>query len=228
VLKQKKKLQKKQLKEDKLVTTFTQVQEFYEDNQKIILGVVGAVAALILILFFYINKLENENLTATAELSRVLPAYENGGYQEAIDGKPGTNIIGLKSIVDLYSGTNQGELARIYLANAYFFLGQIAEAQKEFEDYSGSSLELKASAKAGVASCQESMSAFGDAASNYEKAADYNEFNPLNAEYLLFAGINYINSDQAEKAKEVLTKLKKDYSSSVAGREADRYLAITE
>ena len=221
-----KKISRKKVKEDKLVTFYSKTLEFYEKYQTKIIIAVGAIAVVILAMVLYSNKMEQDNLTATTELSRVIPLYESGSYQEAIDGTPGTNVVGLKEIVDQYGGTEQGEVAKIYLANSYMYLGKIDEALEAYNDYSGSNKLFKAAALAGKAGCYASKGEYGKAADYYEDAANVSENNASNPDYLLKAGINYIEVDKNENAKTVLERIKKDYSSTIYLSNADRYLAL--
>jgi len=225
VLAKKKKLSKKQIKEDKLVTTFYQAQSFYEQYQtKIIIGV-AAVAVVVLAVLFYTSKVNENNLAATTQLSRVLPLYNAGAYQESIDGRPGTNVVGLAEIAENYGGTEQGELARVYLANAQYFLGNVDAALENYEDYSGSNKDLVASALAGAAACYEAKDDFAKAAKNFYKAANISKYNPQNAEYLLAAGINYLKTNDKKTAKEVFEIIKNDYKTTQTFSQVERYLA---
>jgi tetratricopeptide (TPR) repeat protein len=226
VLAKKKKLSKKQIKEDKLVTSFYNARTFYEDNQSKVLMVLGAVAAVIVAIIWYNSKITQDNQSAAVELSRIYSIYESGSFQEAIDGQPGTNITGLKSIVDNYGGSEQGETARIYLANSYYFLGDYQNAKDEYDSYSGSNMQLVASAYAGIAACYEADEDYNSAADFYLKAAEVYEYNPMNADNLLNSGKNYIKSKDYGKAEEILGRIKDDYAQSAAARDVDRYLAL--
>lgn len=225
MLAKKKKLSKKEIKEDKLVTTFYEAKSFYEENQSKILAIVGVLAALVVAVVLYTNKVESNNEIASIELSRVIPSYNSGSYQDAIDGKPGTQVLGLRKIVDEYGGSEQGELARIYLANSYCFTGQLDIALDEYDSYSGSDDLMISSALAGKASVYEAKSDYESTAEFYSKAASISEYNPSNPGYLLMAGINYLKVKNFDKAKVSLEKIKKEYQTSLASREVDRYLA---
>ena len=225
MLAKKKKLSKKEIKEDKLVTTFYEAKGFYEENQTKILAALGALAIIIVAIVLYINKVESNNEIASIELSRVIPGYNSGMYQEAIDGKPGTKVLGLRKIADEYGGSEQGELARIYLANSYYFTGQLDNALDEYDAYSGSDDLMISSALAGKASVYEAKSDYESAAEFYSQAANISKYNRSNPEYLLIAGINYLKVKNFDKAKVSLEKIKKEYQTSLASREVDRYLA---
>ncbi len=225
MLTKKKKLSKKEIKEDKLVTSYVKVTQFYEEYQQKIFLVVGAIAVIVVAIILYQNKLADDNIAASDELARVSSIYTAGSYQEAIDGRPGTNINGLKYITEEYGSSEQGEIAKIYLANSYLFLGRIDEALEAYGDYSGSNDIFRATAYAGQASCYESKGNYEKAADLFDKAASVSEFVPANGEYLLNSGINYFKLGKLKEAKTRLERVKKEYTTSQASRAADRYLA---
>jgi len=225
VIAKKKKLSRKQIQEDKLVTFYSKSLELFEEHkQKIIIGV-GIIALIIFGVFWYINKVEEDNLEASKELAKVMPIYNAGSYQEAIDGRPGTTVVGLKEIVKNYGSTEQGEEAKIFLANSYYYLGKYEEARKYYNDYSGDNDILKAAAFAGIAACYEAENKYDMAAEFYEKAANVSQTNALNPEYLLNAGINYISANNKSKAKQLLLSVKDKYKNTIYFRDANRYLA---
>ena len=221
-----KKISKKQIKEDKLVTSFYEAKSFYQENQSKILIGLGVIAFLVVAILWYTNKNNEDNSLASIELNRVMPLYDGGSFQEAIDGRSGTNILGLKKIVDSYSGTENGELARVYLANSYYLLGKFDEAKESYDNYSGSNKILVAAALAGMAACFEAKDNFTDAAASYEKAYKVSEFNSQNPDYLLKAGSNFIKIKHFDDAKASFDLIKEKYKTSQAFRELDRYLLL--
>ena len=221
----KKKITKKELQEDKLVTSFYKSQEFIDEHkQKFILGI-GALAVIILAIVWYSNKKAEDNLLASAQVFQVIPIYEQGQYQKAIDGEPGTQLVGLKNIVENYGSTDNGELAKIYLAHSYYALGEYENALESYSDYSGNSKLHKSTALAGVAASYEMLGKYSEAAINYEKAAKAFEIDSQTADFLLNAGINYIKSGEKSIAKSVLELVKNDYKTTTAAREVEKYLA---
>jgi len=222
---QKKKFSKKEMKEDKLVTTYYKVLAFYEEQKRNIAYVVGGIAVVVLAIFLYSENTKTDNEKANVELARVIPLYDQGSFLEAIEGQAGTPLIGLKKIVEQYGSSEIGESAKIYLANAYYFLGKFDEAEKYYKDYGGSNEIFKATAFAGQAACLEAKNEPGKAAELYHKAATVSKENVLNPKYLLFAGINYIQIGKKGEAKEILTRLKKEFTTSTYIRDVDRYLA---
>ena len=167
-----------------------------------------------------------QNEKAGLELSRVMDIFNSGSYLEAIEGRQGTNIIGLKRIVEEYGSTENGETAKIYLANSYSYLGNYDEAFKYFEDYDGDIDVFKATAKAGMAGYYASKEEYKKAADLYKEAASYTDVDPQNPDYLLNAAVNYIKAGDKEDSKVLLNKIKENYKTSEAFKEVDKYLAL--
>ena len=225
MLTKKKKLSRKEIKEDKLVSTYYKAYGYFEENRSRVLMVGGILVAVALLIYFYINNRIEDNRIAGIELARTMQSYDQGAYLEAIEGKEGTNNVGLKKIVEDYGSTENGEYAKIYLANSYNFLDRDDEALKYYEDYSDGSKIFKATAFAGQAGIYETRKDYQKAADLYLKASRVLDHNVLNPDYLLKAGINYMHAGNKDKAKELFKEIKQDYNTSTAFREVDRYLA---
>jgi len=228
MLSKKKKLSKKEIKEDKLVSLMVNVENFYEDYKSKIVLYGGILIVASIAAYFYVNQQKAANEEAGLHLSRVMQIFDSGSYLEAIEGRQGTNIIGLKRVVEEYGSTENGETAKIYLAGAYSYLGNYQEAFKYYEDYSGSIDIYKASALAGMAGYYATKKDYQKAADLYKEAAGAAEINAQNPDYLLDAAVNYYNAGDTEEAKILLEKIKEDYATSEARKQVDKYLALVE
>lgn len=224
MLTKKKKLSRKEIKQDKLVETYYKAYSFVEQNSQRIMLYGGIFVVVILAAIFYVKHKSQENHAAAIELSRVMDMYDSGNYLGAIQGQPGTPVIGLKKIVEQYGSTNNGETAKIYLANAYEFLGKTDEAYKYYKDYSGGIKMYEATAYAGQGAYFVSKNEFDKAAEMYTKAAHISGQDVLDSEYLLKAGINYMKSGQKKEAKESFDKITKNYENTAAARDVQKYL----
>lgn len=227
MLTKKKKLSRREIKEDKLVSTYYKAYGYFEENKKRILIYTLVFAAIVGLVYIYLQQKNADNEDAALALSRVLPAYDNGSYLEAIEGRQGV-YIGLKKIVEEYGSSENGETAKIYLANSYSMLGKLDDALKYYEDYNGSNELFKATSLAGEASYYAVKKDYKKAAELYRNASKVSEQNILNPEYMLSAAINYINAGDNSEAKELLTAIKKEFTTSPAHREADRYLTALD
>ncbi|MBI9073260.1 MAG: tetratricopeptide repeat protein [Melioribacteraceae bacterium] len=228
MLAKKKKLSKKEIQEDQLVTSYVKSMKFFEDHQSKILMGIGAIILFVAAIFLYTNKVESDNEEATALLAKIMPSYDSGNFQLAIDGQPGTDVKGLKEIADGFSSVNPGSIAALYLGHSYFKLGKYEEALKAYDSFSGGDALLKAASLAGVANCYEALDKKDKAADYFKDAASVSKKNIQNAEYLLKAGLNYLAIDKKETAKKVFMIIKKDYESSSEGRNIERYLSMVE
>ncbi|MFA6598497.1 MAG: tetratricopeptide repeat protein [Ignavibacteriaceae bacterium] len=228
MLTKRKKLSRKEIKEDGLITFYYKIVGLYGTYKQNFLYGGIAVIVLAAAAFFYVQQRNSNNERANIELSRVIPVFDSGMYLEAIQGNPAAKVMGLKKIVAEYGNSENGEIAKVYLANAYSYLGKVDDALKNYEDYSGSNVLFKAAAFAGEAACYESKNDNEKAAELYRKASSVSEENALNPQYLLFSGINLIKAKKIGEAKEILERIKKDFPTSTSGREVDRYLAQVE
>jgi tetratricopeptide (TPR) repeat protein len=228
MLTKKKKLSKKEIKEDKLISFYYKTYGFLTENKSRVLTYAVMAVVVLLLAIYYVNYRNKENTEAGIQLARVMELYDNGAFFQAIEGQAGTNVFGLKKIVEQYGSTENGETAKIYLANSYSFLGKPEEAFKYYDDYGGSIAILKAAALSGRAGYYAFKNNFKKAAELYEKAANVTKEDIFNPDYLLSAGQNYISAGENKEAKNVLDKLKKDYVASTAARQVDKYLSQIE
>jgi tetratricopeptide (TPR) repeat protein len=225
MLRPKKKISKKEIKQDALVTTYARVTAFYEENKRVI-GIAATVTALAVIAILVILKNRSDaNESAMLQLGQVQELFASGQYQAAIDGVPERNVPGLKAIVDNYGNSRGGELARFMLASALFELGKYDEALPQFEDFSAPDDMLAASRFAGIAQCYEARQNYKEAAEYFEKAAGKNTKDISAPEYLNHAARNYGLAGEKERAIELYKKLKKNYPASLFARDVDRFVA---
>jgi tetratricopeptide (TPR) repeat protein len=230
MLKPKKKLVKKEIKQDTLVKLSSQATVFYYDHKKYVQYAVVALAVLgIAIYVMRKNRIES-NEKATSDFAKVMAIYEAGAsdpaqYKSAINGLPERGITGLKAIVENGSGSTAGETARFYLANAYYFTGQYEDALTQYDKYSGGSPMLKAAAYAGLAGCYEVKKDFAKAASAYERAAGAASGASNAPDYLSLSARCLGKAGEKEQAISLLKRIKKEFPTSTAAREADRYIA---
>lgn len=226
----KKKITKKDLKQDTLVSTYARLTAWYYENKKYVGYVSFAIAIIVIAGYAYWRNQQDNNEKASTALGKIMAIYDAAAsdprqYKIAIDGQPERGVMGLKSIVENYGGTDAGELARFYLANAYYYSGQLDFAIQEFDDFNCDDNLLQASAYAGLAAAYESKGIFDKAAAAYEKAASTAGTSNQVPEYLVGAGRCYGYAGNKEKALTVLKRVKKEFPTSTIAREVDRYIS---
>jgi len=225
MLRPKKKISRRDLKEDTLVTTYVKLTSFYEANKRnISIALTVIVLAVFAVVIYFKNRSDNNEKAITA-LGAVFETYDSGQFQTAVDGIPEKNIQGLKAIVDNYGNSAAGDIARFYLASAYAQLGRYDESLKEFEDCSPSSELLSVARLSGIGSCYEAKGMFREAAGSFEKAATQYPKDISAAENLNSAARDYAQAGEKEKAIELYKRIKKNYPTTAFARDADRFIA---
>ena len=225
MLKRQKKISMREIKEDKLVTTYFEVRTWIENNQRTVAYIVATPLVLIALWFWWQSKKSEWNETASAQISKIIPYYEQGKYDLAINGVPQEGAQGLQSIVDEYGSTTSGEFAKLYLGNSYLAVKNYDKALSTYEGISTGSKMIDAAAYAGAGMCYEAKGKYADAASSFEKAAskDMSEMQaPAN---LQRSAVNYAAAGEKQKAVELLQTLKKEFPRSTYARDADRFIA---
>lgn len=215
MLKARKKTSRKEIKQDKLVTSYFEAKNWVdkeENKRKLMIGA-GIIVILVIAVFFYINHKKKVNEEAEIKLASAMMLYDAGKYQEAMDGDSTHTITGFKELANQYGG-EAGQTAKFYLADCQYNLRDYDNALKNFEDYSGSKDLLKASALAGMASIYETKNDLKKAAELYEKAAKVNKDLVFDQEYIFYSIRCYSHSGDKEDAKRLYSTLKNDYPKS--------------
>jgi len=76
MIQKKKKLSKKEIKEDKLLVFYKNAVVFFEENKNKVLTYAGVLVAVAAIVYFYVNQKSESNEKAGLELSRIMPLYD--------------------------------------------------------------------------------------------------------------------------------------------------------
>jgi len=225
MLKPQKKISKREIKEDKLVTRYFKVRGWIDNNTKILSYVGIGIVGIVVIGFLWSKSRSDSNDKATTMLAKVISYYDEGRYEIAINGVPQEGTQGLQAIVNEHGNTQAGEIAKFYLANSFFALKQYDKALPMYDDISIADKMTTASAYAGMAACYEVKGDFSHAASYFEKAASKNMTVMQAPENLQRSAANYAAAGKKDKAIEILQTLKKEFPSSSYAREADLFIA---
>lgn len=224
MLTKQKKLSRKEIKEDKLVEFYYKSQSFFEENKNKIFTYLGALALVVVAVILFMNYRSGQNDDAAVHLSKVMDMYDMGDYLGAIEGKKDVKMLGLKDIVAEYGSTENGETAKIYLANSYANLGKSDEALKYYEDYSGGIDIYVAASLAGQAGYYAAKGEYEKAADLYMKASKVSKTDVMNSDYMFQAAVNYFDAGDKDQAKSLLQTIKEDYKTSAVYSQVDKYL----
>jgi len=219
MLKAPKKLTRREIKQDKLVTYYFQAQEFFRKNgQTILLSAGGLVLALVLAGWFTRWKANKED-AAQLELAKARIEYFANNFSAA------TPL--LQKLATDYDGTDAAQEGLFYLANSYYNLGTYPEAEKYYKQFlqtDGDEI-LKSSATSGMAACLEQQKNYRAAAKLYEEAAEKYSTVFLAPDQLLNAARCRVLSGDSDGARQLLTKLLDEYPTASSKNDAEVLLA---
>jgi tetratricopeptide (TPR) repeat protein len=224
MLTKQKKLSRKEIKEDKLVEFYYKSISFFEENKNRIFTFAGVIALVVIAVILFMNYRTGQNEEAASHLSKVMDMYDMGDFLGAVEGKKDVKLLGLKEIVAQYGSTENGETAKIYLANSYANLGKTDEALKYYEDYSGDIDIYIAASLAGQAGYYSAKNEFEKAADLYMNASKVSKSDVMNSDYIFQAAVNYFEAGNKDQAKNLLQTIKDDYKTSAVYSQVDRYL----
>lgn len=215
-----KRVTKKQMKEDKLVTTAFKTSEYIQKNPTpfIVGGIVVAVVfAAVLLLMWSSDKKKSESTTL---LSRARIAMETG--------QPESGISDLETLINDFGGSAQAGTAAMTLANYYYRNKEYDKALKNFQvvisDYGKEDL-VRASAASGAAACFETAGNRAEAAKYYRMAAEAFPDRIWAPEQFKWAIYNYLAAGDTTAAISAINELTKLYETTPEAIAAKKTLA---
>lgn len=215
MLRPKKKIYKKEIKEDALVTFYFRAQKILNQYSKQINIGLGIVLTVVIIAVLMARSKKGSEIKAEGQLSLAEQYYYTGDYPRVIQE--------MEPVIKTYPGTRASGTAAFYVANACFAQGKYDEAEKYFKiaiRENGHNPMQSASALAGLAAVEESRGQFGKAAKLYEEAGE--KFDKLFSSpfYLKEAARCYAQANDKRKAHDILDELQKKYPENAVADEA--------
>ena len=209
MLKPRKRLTKKQLKEDKLITFYNKAQELFEEYSKYVIGGTVALVMIFVVVFLYSNSQKAAEKEASVKLAQATSAYERSDFQSA------TSL--LSNLVEENGNTRSGKLGRLYLANSLFQTQDYTGAEENYKKFASSfkgDEHILSAAAAGVAACYEERKEYEKAAKEYERVANKYSDSIFAPRYLLRAARCYQLAEKPNLAKDAYVKLIDEYPES--------------
>jgi tetratricopeptide (TPR) repeat protein len=222
---------KKEAEKDEVIVDVEQVysktEDFINENQNVIIGVVGAIIAVVVAFYaynrVYLEPLEEE---AHGQMFMAEQYFQKDSFDLALNGDG--NYLGFIDIADEYGNTSAGNLAHYYAGICYLRNGQFEEAIEELDTYDGSGDILGAVAQGAIGDAYMELEDIDEALNYYEKAADASENNFTSPIYLQKAGFAAEKAGKFDKAIDYYTQVKEKYPTTNEGRNAEKYIARAE
>lgn len=217
--------EQEELQQEKINSTVSQIEQFYNDNKKTAYSVLAAIVVVILGILAYNQWLLKPKMAeAMEQLFPAEAAFQAQDYDAALNGDG--NVLGFKDVIDQY-GKKGGKAVYLYAGICELQLGNYDEAISYLKKYSTKDNILAARATACIGDAYVGLEQYETAISYFEKAASESD-NIYSAAYLLKAGVTYEELGKTEKALACYKNIKENYPQSVEGYDIDKYIARIE
>ena len=216
--------------------TASKTEDWVAKNQKVILGVVGAIAIATLgyLLFnrFVVEpkeeKATNEIFQAQQYFQQAVDATEKNDSLYNLALKGGEGKLGFIGVAEQYSGTAAGNLANYHAGMAYLNLGDFKNAITYLEKFKSNDAILKPMALGAIGDALAETNKVDDAISYYKKAAEANENDFTAPRYLMKAAQLNLTAGKKAEANKLFVQIKEKYETSKEGMNIDAFIAMTE
>ncbi|MFC5684080.1 tetratricopeptide repeat protein [Flavobacterium sp. MAHUQ-51] len=219
----------------KLDETASKTEDWVAKNQKIIIGVVGAIALLTVGYLGY-QKLVAEPKEDEAA-SEMFVAQQN--FQQAVNGVASDSLyklalngsegkFGFVKIADEYAGTSAGNLANYYAGLAYLNTGKFDEAIEYLNKFSSDDIVLNALAKGAIGDAYSEKKQDKEAFDYYVKAAESNKNDFTTPRFLLKAGKTALAIGNKEEALKYFTQIKENYENTPEAASVDALIGLSQ
>jgi len=199
---------------------------FFQDNQKSITFIIGAIILLILLYLGY----QRLYLAPRAEkaANQLYKAEEYAAIDslqaKAIEGDG--SFLGFKEIAEEYSNTKSANIANAYLGGLYLRQGNFQEAIKYLQKYSDTGSDILDPLVAGLIGDAYSESKdYKNAANQYKKAAQKSKNTYTTPLFLKKLGLVYEASEDFKNAEQAYQSIKSDYPNSPEANMIDGLIA---
>lgn len=218
-----------------LDATASKTEDFVAKNQRIIIGVVGAIA------LFTVGYLAYQKFVAAPKeddaANQMFVAQQN--FEKATEGVASDSLYklslngsegkwGFIKIADEYSGTDAGNLANYYAGIAYLNTGKYTEAIDYLGKFKSEDLVLSAMAKGAIGDAYSQKNQPKEALENYVKAAESNKNDFTTPRFLLKAGKTALALGNKEEALKYFTDIKDNFESSPEASTIDVLIGLAQ
>lgn len=216
--------------------TASKTEAWVEKNQKIIFGLVAAIAIGVLGYISYQKFIVEPNQAeAVSEIFQANSYYEqalnsatakDSLYNLALNGNAGK--YGLVDIADKYSGTPTGNIARYQAGMAYLNTNQYQEAINYLDKFKTSDPILGPLAKGGIADAFVQLNQPEEAYKYYKEAVSLSANDMTAPRFLLKAGVTALNLGKANEAYDFFNRITEEFEDSSQAELAKTYKGQAE
>jgi len=207
------------------IEAVTVTENFIDKYKKHILYGVAAIIIVAAAIISYVQFVANPRAEkASNALAKCETYFAAENFDKALNGD-GQGCIGFLKVADEFGSTKAGNLAKLYAGICYAQTGKNEEAVKFLESFSGQDDAMISPAAIGMlGNCYANLGQTDKAIATLLKAAKKADNNSITPTFLIQAGELYETLGKPEEALKLYEQVKKDYVSSVAYQEIDKYI----
>lgn len=215
--------------------TASKTEDFVAKNQNIIIGVVGAIAVVLVGYLAYQKFVaapkEDEAATEMFQAQQYFQQATDGVasdslYKLSLKGAEGK--FGFVDIADKYSGTDAANLANYYAGIAYLNTGKYTEAIEYLGKFKSDDIVLNALAKGATGDAYSQKNQPKEALENYVKAVEANKNDFTTPRFLLKAGKTALSLGNKEEALKYFTDIKDNFDASPEAASVDVLIGLAQ
>ena len=205
----------------------SKTETFIENNQNIILIVVGILIVIVLGFFgfrkYYLEPKEKE---AQGQMFMAEMYFEQDSLSRALNGDG--NYLGFLDIIDQYGLTKSANLATYYAGITYLKMGSFDQAIEYLKDFDGDDKVAAPMATGAIGDAYMELNNVDKAIDYYIAAADQSD-NELTAPlFLMKAGMAYEIQGNYRRALTMYNRIKQEYPRSFEGTQIDRFISFSK
>lgn len=201
-------------------------ESWIERHPKVVFGVLGAVLLIVGGYFGFKYYKDKKDIDAQREMFQAVYYFESDSLDLALNGDG--NNLGLLDIIDEYGITPAGNLANYYAGASYLKQGKYELARLYLEDFKANDLLVQARAYSLIGDAHMEEEHYVDAASFYNKAANYKPNKYYTPSYLMKEALAYEKANDTAKAISTYQKIIDNYWESGEYQNARKFKARLE
>lgn len=201
----------------------SRTEQFIENNKTVVSVIAGVIVLAIVGYMFSNYYIQGQNDNAQRDMFQAVYYFEADSLGKALNGDG--NNYGFLEIINEYGMTDAANLANYYAGATYLKLGDFENAVRYLSAFSASDYVIQARAYALIGDAQMELGNFSEAASQYEKAAEYNANKQFSPTYLTKAAIANEQAGDLNAAKDNYQTIVDDFYGVVEYQESVKHLA---
>ena len=207
-----------------IVETRDNLEDFFNKNSKLILGIVGVI--ILAVAGYFIWKyaiLVPREKAAVEQIFKAEELFAKDSFALALE-RPGAGYESLLEIIDNYKGTKTANTAKYYAGVSYLNLGRFEDAIDLLSDVKVRGDILPIMKYGTLADAYSENGDMDKAKSNYQKAVNAEDNDFLTPYYLEKLALLHLSQGEGDQATKYFNRIKNEYPSSKIAEEVEKFI----